>query len=530
MELCGARRVGRGLDGAQCLYLFLGVVALSHAFAGRDVPSHPTCSRCTQTPPFLMVCGLLECDLPVLQKWVVERTMPRNLLERGDMDVVEWRLFSSEVYACPLEFRLALGQLQELMKSKHPLCSLPTTRGDVWFSVDYYCQVHLAMARRMHMFGDAADGTLDFAELVEDSSGGLLDDVGDAENAKLGALWSWLAKFETLTNRLKSQEHKLLDPRLYGNADISRLFVQHHLLKDRPPEYTLAFVEQEIWEDLYMMNDGDTWSLCADKKEDACGCAAVSCEIVTKGGKTFRHITSIVTTLLSHKITDIPAHFMELQYLRGLYMTGGSAVTLGDNILQLPRLEVLEAPVVALPLEWGSQPDSLLKLDIALTPQVWYGNSSRGLEALCSLRSLRVLSIHGSIEPMPECFGELRQLVRLRFTGNFPHSVLPSSIGMLTNLKVFMAFYNAEYECPHGLLDPQQNLCRTKSVVFEELDEHRYPVVCEPGSLSGTIPDAWRGLVNIEKMWIDGNWLSGTIPAWIGHAWTKLRRLDLRKC
>ena len=53
-------------------------------------------------------------------------------------------------------------------------------------------------------------------------------------------------------------------------------------------------------------------------------------------------------------------------------------------------------------------------------------------------------------------------------------------------------------------------------------------VVCRSLSMQGTLDDFLAlGLPKLEKLWVDGNFLSGTLPASLPEAWPSLVSLDL---
>jgi hypothetical protein len=143
-------------------------------------------------------------------------------------------------------------------------------------------------------------------------------------------------------------------------------------------------------------------------------------------------------------------------------------------------------------------------------------------QGLCSLHNLRVLQLIGFSGSLPSCLGELQELTDLYLSGNHFHA-LPPEVGHLPKLRVLVAFQNGASSCPREA-DECHLLYKVK---YDHALAPGENYKCRSSSLSGPIPEEYRHLHQLEKFWVDGNFLNGTIPDWMGSAWPKLRSLDL---
>eukprot|EP00435_Cladocopium_sp_Y103_P040614 s541_g11.t1 len=163
---------------------------------------------------------------------------------------------------------------------------------------------------------------------------------------------------------------------------------------------------------------------------------------------------------------------------------------------------------------------------------------------ICEFRDLRYLDISGndriedgehiSIKALPDCLGNLSELLHLNVVGcNLTgHASLPSSLGNLQKLRIFEAFENGRLsetqgDCPPAWL-PNRSQCVPGYVAQEDGTEAvwRCPVHGWNIRFDDLTLPWWRWQA-IEKMHIDANFIYGGIPETLPEHWPKLRSLDL---
>eukprot|EP00933_Yihiella_yeosuensis_P066084 TRINITY_DN7016_c0_g1_i13.p1 TRINITY_DN7016_c0_g1~~TRINITY_DN7016_c0_g1_i13.p1 ORF type:complete len:496 (-),score=55.70 TRINITY_DN7016_c0_g1_i13:136-1623(-) len=143
-------------------------------------------------------------------------------------------------------------------------------------------------------------------------------------------------------------------------------------------------------------------------------------------------------------------------------------------------------------------------------------------------------------ETLPECWSGMKQLESFYCT-NCMMTKPPTALKGLLSLRSFVAFRQSEMiACAVGKLSKAPEHCRPSW----ETRKHRKPkqestgtwddfqegpsFLCPDMSYSFPLKDLVDlGWSNIEKVWLDGNFLSGRIPENIGELWPKLRSLDL---
>mmetsp|Transcript_47189 Transcript_47189/g.95253 ORF Transcript_47189/g.95253 Transcript_47189/m.95253 type:complete len:253 (-) Transcript_47189:125-883(-) len=165
------------------------------------------------------------------------------------------------------------------------------------------------------------------------------------------------------------------------------------------------------------------------------------------------------------------------------------------------------------------------------------------------MRSLMLPNMN--IHEIPECFQNLRELRYLYLSGNYL-TAAPQALRGLPELRGFVAFRQGEYTTCHLSRSPVPSNLKERSRLKEvygdckliwetkvgldhpsfessEDDDKDNPrVVCPWVSLRGSMQD-WLDLrwPKIEKVWLDGNFISGAIPEDLPQAWPHLRSLDL---
>lgn len=163
---------------------------------------------------------------------------------------------------------------------------------------------------------------------------------------------------------------------------------------------------------------------------------------------------------------------------------------------------------------------------------------------ICEFRDLRYLDISGndriedgehiSIKALPDCLGNLSELLHLNVVGcNLTgQASLPSSLGNLQKLRIFEAFENGRLsdtkgDCPPAWLS-NRSQCVPGYVAQEDGTEAvwRCPVHGWNIRFDDLTLPWWRWQA-IEKMHIDANFIYGGIPETLPEHWPNLRSLDL---
>jgi len=177
------------------------------------------------------------------------------------------------------------------------------------------------------------------------------------------------------------------------------------------------------------------------------------------------------------------------------------------------------------------------------------------LSALCGLVDLRTLLLPDmNIREVPECFQRLRELRYVYLACNYLTSA-PRALRGLPELRAFVAFRQGEYTPCHltsgGRRRPTPQNLKDRKALKRTFGDCKYiwetkvgidvprpgspwgggdnpRVVCPWVALRGSLRD-WLELEwpKLEKLWLDGNFISGPIPEELPEAWPRLRSLDL---
>lgn len=228
----------------------------------------------------------------------------------------------------------------------------------------------------------------------------------------------------------------------------------------------------------------------------------------------------------------------------------GSFVSVEEAFADIhwPRLEVLEIyPHEVAP--WRQLAEHLFSRlvgrhdslrSVSIMPGK-YHEFDFNLSAYCDLTELRQLLLPDmNIHTIPPCFGRLQKLRSLYFPCNYLQEA-PSALAMLPELRAFVAFRQGEYTPCHMRPPRPQNLHDLEELkqrfgdcklVFEtsigDDGDDNPRILCPWVSVGGTLQD-WLDLkwVKLEKLWLDGNFIRGSIPVSIPQVWPNLRSLDL---
>jgi hypothetical protein len=207
----------------------------------------------------------------------------------------------------------------------------------------------------------------------------------------------------------------------------------------------------------------------------------------------------------------------ELTGLRVLILNCDPSRGIGSAFSSLRSLEYLSLEGVSV---WQSGPNARGEEGVYLD-RATNGNDI-DYSGLCALKRLKTLELNGFSGKLPACLRDLQELVSLTLSGN-TFTELPEAVGYLANLRVFIAFQNGASSCPR-LNDECRLLYKVKHDMALAPNEIWK---CRTRSMAGPIPESYKNLHQLEMFWVDGNFLNGTLPSWLGTAWPHLRSLDI---
>lgn len=223
----------------------------------------------------------------------------------------------------------------------------------------------------------------------------------------------------------------------------------------------------------------------------------------------------------------------------------------------LPSLEVLELAVpldasCALPNLKGAMIRGAIALDDALRTrpeddrdfigQTVYRVSATPLAAetltfLCKAPGLMLLEV-ARAQGLPECLAGNTKLLRVDVRGGQLRGPLPSALSSWASLVDFVAFEQSPRHC--GLksiptetegtpLGCKVNFHAKAAAALSEEDEQPLWHCGVDGWVVRFDDPAnpWWGWRNLERFWVDVNFLHGTIPPELPDRWPQLRTLDL---
>lgn len=187
-------------------------------------------------------------------------------------------------------------------------------------------------------------------------------------------------------------------------------------------------------------------------------------------------------------------------------------------VLYMYRIESADLAAIA-----RSAPD-LEFLDVKMRagkePKEEDARPARDLQPLCKLKKLKYLNIYGPFTGLPSCFSNMQGLLHLDVRGLWLNQPLPASFAALTNIRTFIAFGQREHHCPA----PDCIASIANRIQFEPAASFWCPSGGWTVPLQTIMFPQWK---NIEKFWVDQNFLTGAIPKWLPEKWPSLRSLDL---
>lgn len=166
------------------------------------------------------------------------------------------------------------------------------------------------------------------------------------------------------------------------------------------------------------------------------------------------------------------------------------------------------------------------------------------LESICVLKKLRRLHVDGYISRLPSCFGQL-PLVELDVRGlQFrDDSAVPSALAALgPTLRSFIAYSqgldrSCQRPAPWNKTSPAfLNRCRPRpswdaAQPMDSTDDDAWAWQCPWESWVARLDDPeapWWSWHQLERFWVDANFLHGHFPPALVEAWPRLRSLDLQ--
>jgi len=167
-----------------------------------------------------------------------------------------------------------------------------------------------------------------------------------------------------------------------------------------------------------------------------------------------------------------------------------------------------------------------------------YKEFNFNLQTLCGLTELRDLFLTDmNIHEIPGCFSKFTELRNVYMSCNYLKEA-PRAFAGLPELRSFIAFRQGEWTPCHFSTGKQPKLlkdlhmdrdCKLTWETKSGLDGDDNPrVLCRPYAIQGTVQDFMDlGWKKLEKLWLDGNFISGNIPEDLPQAWPNLSSLDL---
>eukprot|EP00929_Paragymnodinium_shiwhaense_P107961 TRINITY_DN742_c2_g1_i1.p1 TRINITY_DN742_c2_g1~~TRINITY_DN742_c2_g1_i1.p1 ORF type:complete len:497 (+),score=103.95 TRINITY_DN742_c2_g1_i1:132-1622(+) len=166
------------------------------------------------------------------------------------------------------------------------------------------------------------------------------------------------------------------------------------------------------------------------------------------------------------------------------------------------------------------------------------------LSLLCGLDLVRFTSyvVHIVGGAIPACWSQMRSLKHFYCT-NCMMTAPPTALQGMTNLKTFVAFRQSEmipcalndlaeyvrkckpsWETRHGFKEGGLRASSGQWQDFQEGPSFSCPEHSYAFQFSDIVNLGWTG---IRKVWLDGNFLTGTIPEDLADKWPELQSLDL---
>lgn len=239
-------------------------------------------------------------------------------------------------------------------------------------------------------------------------------------------------------------------------------------------------------------------------------------------------------------------HLSQLSALRAVFMdVHANALRAEVDAFHIPTLEVLEV----FPEATSGNPHFERfvgvvigrhhKLQTITIVPGKYKEFEFSLASWCNLTDLRDIHVPDmNIHDVPACFGHLRKLRNVYMSCNYL-KMAPVALTGLPELRSFIAFRQGEVtpchfdplenSLPEVLRGVQREDCKATWESRAGLDgDDNYRLLCPSLAIRGTLQDFMAlGWSKLEKLWLDGNFIGGSIPPDLPVQWPKLVSLDL---
>ena len=294
-----------------------------------------------------------------------------------------------------------------------------------------------------------------------------------------------------------------------------------------------------------------------------CECARVGCIRSGTDASILRVASLEVATLTDvplwttlHALSALPSLTVLL-----LKVPEGSSNTCSEGEHQPPvipqlRSLVIEGATTSMMLEWIAQHEALelLEVEVLHSSSASVPPLATWLAYLCKLRKLQWLALRPGVPPgpqgkfgrtdyerisaemLPACLSqELRHLdVRGQALATFP-----PALANLPKLQTLIAFGQGQENCPIGEAEAEVALQRGCAPNFEcslswnlhdksdgewDMDTCEWKCPVMRGSLDILLEMRWPAL---ERLWLDANFLQGTVPTTLVDHFPHLRSFDL---
>lgn len=232
-----------------------------------------------------------------------------------------------------------------------------------------------------------------------------------------------------------------------------------------------------------------------------------------------------------------------------------SAVT-GEDVCawlqSIPGLEVLQTAMMLPPQCRLPQLKSLVVIGIAAVDELTSTETETGvfqsvadlvyrsiqpgeLEFVCNSPMLQFFEV-GRAVGLPECMAANTELLRVDLRGGRLRGPLPAGAARWTKLVDFVAFEQGQRWCPasgrpasaDGAFDCKVNYHAKATWEEDEINEPLWHCPHDGWVVPFDDPaNPWWSWQNLERFWVDVNFLHGRIPNELPDRWPRLRTLDL---
>lgn len=277
--------------------------------------------------------------------------------------------------------------------------------------------------------------------------------------------------------------------------------------------------------------EGGTTDRC-NLRSPACKQIGGQARVVSLMGLLSRHNTQLMARLphlFSLFVTSVPEHehFEELELPSSLRLLTLRSVNVEEDVSKLAPLLQRHAQLQSLAIHGPFQSKRWQRLD---------------LSQFCGLDLRRFAAFGVNVSEIPACWSEMKNLEAF-WCPNCMMTSPPVALKGSQSLKSFVAFRQSEMiPCVYKELRDSIGPCKPSWETLTKI-KHRGRYVsngrhedfaqgpsymCEREAYALPFDDfVSLGWTNIEKVWLDGNFMTGEIPKDIAKVWPSLQSLDL---